>query len=81
MTTDGGLVGWAPDDMYYSEKHHVEVGDQIAIVLGCSTPLAVRPVGNTFQVLGEAFVQGLMDGQAMEQLRAGTFKLQRLIFK
>lgn len=81
MTTDNGLMGWAPSDMYYSEKYHVEVGDQIAIVLGCSTPLAVRPVGGAFQVLGEAFVQGLMDGQAMEQLRAGTFKLQSLIFK
>jgi len=30
MTTDNGLMGWAPGDMYYSEEHHVEVGDQIA---------------------------------------------------
>ena len=73
-------MGWAPSDMHQSTKHHVEVGDQIAIVLGCSTPLAVRPVGNAFQVLGEAFVQGLMNGQAMEQLRAGTFQLQPLVF-
>ncbi|KAI5365744.1 hypothetical protein J4E82_011207 [Alternaria postmessia] len=81
MTTAGGLMGWAPSDMYQSTKHHVEVGDQIAIVLGCSTPLAVRPIGDAFQVLGEAFVQGLMDGQAIERLRAGTFKIQTLRFK
>jgi hypothetical protein len=81
LTTASGLMGWAPSDMHQSTKHHVEVGDQIAIVLGCSTPLAVRPIGDTFQVLGEAFAQGLMDGQAIERLRAGTFKIQTLRFK
>lgn len=81
MTTENGLIGWAPGDMYKSARNHVNVGDKIAIVLGCSTPLAVRPIGNAFQVLGEAFVQGLMDGQAIKDPRNSRFKLQDLVFK
>lgn len=67
--------------MYQSAEHHVEVGDQIAIVLSCSTPLAVRPRGCAFQVLGEAFVEGLMDGEAMRGLSDGTFELRDLVFQ
>jgi hypothetical protein len=62
--------------MYGKASEQTQVGDLIAIVFGCSTPLALRklPDGEQYQVLGEAYVQGLMDGEAMVELRRGRYK-------
>ncbi|KAH6644891.1 heterokaryon incompatibility protein-domain-containing protein [Boeremia exigua] len=68
MLTLNGYMGWAPDNMFADEPmHHTRPGDLIAIVFGCSTPLVIRPIGEEFQVIGEAYVQGLMDGEATQQ--------------
>jgi hypothetical protein len=76
MTTKHGYLGWAPDNMCGSEEDQVRLGDKIAIIFGCSTPIVIRPQGNFFQVLGEAYVQGLMDGEALEFLKSGQCKVQ-----
>lgn len=77
MTTENGFMGWAPDNMFAKNtSEQTQTGDLIAIVFGCSTPLAIRPHGHKFQVLGEAYVQGLMDGEAMcecFEVRSFTF--------
>jgi len=73
MTTKNGYLGWAPDNMYGKDHHQVRKGDQIAIIFGCTTPICIRPSPTTgyFQVLGEAYVQGLMEGEALEFLKEG----------
>jgi hypothetical protein len=80
MTTDNGYIAWAPSNMYGRSEQQVEQGDMIAIVLGCSTLIAIRPVGEAFQILGETFVQGLMDGKAMRDLENGEHKVRKLSF-
>jgi hypothetical protein len=80
MTTKTGYMGWAPDDMYRTAKDQVRVGDLVVIVLGCSTPVVVGPLGEAFQVLGEAYVQGVMDGEAMHDLATGQYHLRELVF-
>jgi hypothetical protein len=80
MTTDKGYMGWAPGNMYGGPIDQVRQGYLIVIVLNCSTPLAVRPHGDTFQVLGEAYMDGLMDGEAMRDLTDGQYKLRDLVF-
>jgi hypothetical protein len=80
MTTDKGFMGWAPGNMYGGPTDQVRLGDLIVIVLGCSTPLVIRPYGDTFQVLGEAYVQGLMDGEAMRELADGHYELCEFVF-
>jgi hypothetical protein len=37
---------------------------------GSSVPLVVRPLGDRWQVVGEAYVQGLMDGEALALLKS-----------
>lgn len=64
MTTEKGLMGWAPDNMFGLTDAQTQRGDLIAIIFGCSTPIVIRPVGDKYHVLGEAYVQGLMDGEA-----------------
>lgn len=55
---DDGRAGWVPKA--------AEVGDQIAIFLGATVPILLRPRGNGYIVLGEAYVHEAMDGQAFE---------------
>lgn len=38
----------------------------VAVLLGCELPLVLRPLHDaTFQVLGEAYVEGVMAGEAV----------------
>ena len=55
---DDGRAGWVPQT--------AEVGDRIAIFLGATVPILLRPRGNGYIVLGEAYVHEMMDGQAFE---------------
>jgi hypothetical protein len=80
MTTKHGYLGWAPDNLYGSDEDQARVGDKIAIIFGCSTPIVIRPQGNHFLVLGEAYVQGLMDGEALKSLKSGQCDVQDFLF-
>jgi hypothetical protein len=41
-------------------------GDRICVILGCDTPLALRPLSDgTFVVVGDSYVNNLMDGEAL----------------
>lgn len=56
---DDGRAGWVPEA--------AEVGDQIAIFLGATVPILLRPRRDGYIVLGEAYVHEMMDGQAFEE--------------
>jgi hypothetical protein len=40
----------------------------------------IRPHGGYFKVVGEAYVQGLMDGEAMEVLESGKVNPRSFTF-
>jgi len=44
------------------------IGDIICLFFGLATPFIIRPVENGYIVIGDCYVQGLMDGEAMKQL-------------
>ncbi|KAJ5030042.1 heterokaryon incompatibility protein-domain-containing protein [Bipolaris maydis] len=80
MTTDKGYLGWAPDNIYGGPNEQTQKGDLVAIVFGCSTPLVIRPCGEDYLVLGEAYVQGLMDGEVIAALESGKYTTQSFAF-
>ena len=80
MLTANGYMGWAPDNIYRSAQDQTKVRDLIAILFGCSTPIIIRTFGEHFQVIGEAYVQGIMDGEAMKFLNQGKFKREEFTF-
>ncbi|CAF9905887.1 MAG: hypothetical protein HETSPECPRED_005979 [Heterodermia speciosa] len=41
-------------------------GDAIAIVYGAHTPFVIRPKSQDFQFIGECYIHGVMDGEAMK---------------
>ncbi|KAE9365790.1 hypothetical protein N431DRAFT_562510 [Stipitochalara longipes BDJ] len=51
-------------------------GDIICILLGCSTPLVLRPTRDAIQLIGEAYLHGIMDGQAMKGLESGKYYMR-----
>ena len=55
--TDSGYLG-----MVYASG---EVGDEIWIVKGCPTPLALRREGGRYTLIGESYVHGVMRGEAV----------------
>lgn len=69
-----------PDNIHGSACDQSREGDLIVILLGCSTPIVIRPYGQHFQVIGEAYIQGLMDGEGIEFLNDGKVEKRSFTF-
>jgi hypothetical protein len=69
MTTNEGHIGMVPC--------RAQKGDQIWVLLGCSIPLILRRWENkvSFQVIGECYLHGYMNGKAQEEVRNGKLKI------
>lgn len=78
--TQRGFVGWTPDNMYSDGQNQTRVGVVICVLFGCSVPLVVRPRGDRWQVVGEAYVQEAMDGEALVLLESGECAAQMFTF-
>ncbi|KAK1758115.1 heterokaryon incompatibility protein-domain-containing protein [Echria macrotheca] len=82
MLTEGGRIGWGPDNIIYSDGYQqMWPGDLLCIIFGCSTPLVIRPLGSdgeAFQIVGEAYVHGVMDGEAAKS--SGSFEETTFLF-
>ena len=58
FVTDDSYLGLAPEE--------AQPGDEVSVLLGCSVPMLLRPTDNgCYQVVGETYVQGLMDSEAL----------------
>jgi hypothetical protein len=53
-----------------------EIGDQVCVLLGCKFPVVLRPVGGHYILVGESYVNGFMDGEAVSELKAGKSQLE-----
>lgn len=58
IMTENGYMGLAPVG--------TQVGDEVVVLLGCPVPLVLRRQNEKFQVIGDTYVYGLMEGQAFE---------------
>ena len=68
VLTDNGYMCLAPGE--------TQPGDQICVLLGGHVLYILRPTGENWSFVGECYVHGLMDGEAMSLLANGTFELQ-----
>lgn len=72
VTTHTGHIGLAPAT--------VVPGDAIYILLGSTMPVILRPdQDGRFEVVGECYVDGFMNGEAIERLDSGEFRLQDIV--
>jgi hypothetical protein len=79
ITTKNGYIGWVPDKRDRDTTGQVVPGDIIAIVYGCNTPLVLRKAGDAYRIIGEGYLQGLMEGEVLGLLASGTLKSQDLV--
>lgn len=57
-----------------------EVGDLIHILIGCSVPVVLRHKdGHSYEFVGECYVHGVMDGEAIERKDKRMYKTQRIV--
>ena len=72
MITDGGCVGMVPC--------RARQGDAVAILFGCSIPLILRkvPLREAWQIIGEAYVHGNMNGEVAELIKDGILEPARV---
>jgi hypothetical protein len=72
ITTETGYLGLAPVA--------VRSGDVLAILLGCNFPVVLRPYrDDLYQVVGECYVHGLMDGEILSQKNDENPPLQEFV--
>jgi len=64
--TEDGYLGLSPPC--------AEEGDVLVVVLGVEVPFVLRPTDKRgeFRLVGEAYVHGLMDGEAVKQVQTGS---------
>lgn len=55
--------------------YETEEGDLICILMGGQTPFILQRNGDHFHLVGACYVHGIMDGEAMEQDKAGRFEM------
>jgi hypothetical protein len=62
--TRRGYLGWA--------DARAQAGDRIAILLGCSVPVILRPrAEGGWCLVGDAIIPGLMNGEGLEDINIG----------
>ncbi|MCJ1431518.1 hypothetical protein MMC27_000871 [Xylographa pallens] len=74
IITENGYIGLAPVT--------TRPGDHVCVLLGCNSPLVIRPAGTDstqFQVVGETYLDSAMTGEAFLGLLPDEYKnLQKL---
>ncbi|KAJ4376490.1 hypothetical protein N0V83_001774 [Neocucurbitaria cava] len=72
MVTDRGYVGMAPC--------RARQGDVVAILFGCRIPLVLRRVDDqdAWQVIGEAYMDGWMNGEVETLVDSGEREIKRI---
>jgi hypothetical protein len=68
FTTEKGYVGQG--------TNRCQAGDIVCVLLGCNLPIILRPVEEHYEVIGEIYIHGIMQGEAMQALERGEVHLQ-----
>lgn len=66
IITDGGYLGLA--------AKHVQQGDLVTILGGAQVPVMLRCVGDHHITVGEAYIHGIMDGEAVNDARSKAWQ-------
>ncbi|KAI0852757.1 heterokaryon incompatibility protein-domain-containing protein [Daldinia vernicosa] len=57
--TSNRFIGFGPEIM--------EPGDKVVVIAGADVPFVLRPCGTSFSLIGECYVEGLMQGELFQQ--------------
>ncbi len=59
----------------------ITMDDIVIVPLGCHTPIVLRCEGDegSYRYVGEIYIDGYMDGEAIDELDAGKRRLSRFV--
>ncbi len=80
VVTEKGRIGWVPGNNASGAEDQVQRGDLFCVVFGCSTPIVMSKHLDGFLVLGEGYLQGMLEGQALKYVEDGDLSVQDLDF-
>ncbi|KAH7383564.1 heterokaryon incompatibility protein-domain-containing protein [Cadophora sp. MPI-SDFR-AT-0126] len=55
-------------------RENIQIGDSICILFGAQTPFILRKQGEGYILIGECYVDGIMEGEAMKEYSEGKYK-------
>ncbi|KAF2670886.1 hypothetical protein BT63DRAFT_423162 [Microthyrium microscopicum] len=73
MTTREGALGMGP--------HTASLEDQVWILFGCRVPVVLRPLENWYKLVGECYIDGYMNGEAIDEYKNGLRKKTQVTIK
>ena len=50
----------------------LDLGDKLCVIYGLPVPFVIRPDGDEYLLVGECYVQGVMDGEVMDMAHIET---------
>lgn len=68
--TDTGKLGLVP--------RNTEASDMICVLFGCSVPVILRPKDGRYIIIGECYIDGMMNGEAVLEYEMG--KYSKMVF-
>lgn len=81
ITTKAGRIGWIESSGGLAPSEaEARPGDVFAVFPGCTTPMLLRTTDKqrVYKVMGEAYVHGIMTGEACELLAANECSLEKI---
>ncbi|GAW25940.1 putative het domain-containing protein [Rosellinia necatrix] len=66
--SEGRLFAKTGREYYVLGPVALDVGDIVCVLFGHKVPFCLRPVGMRHMLVGECYVHGLMNGEAMDML-------------
>lgn len=70
ITTERGTLG--------STGLGVQEGDCIFVAFGCSYPFLARPDGDGYRIVGECYLDGFMDGEALDMVANNELEIGKI---
>ncbi|KAH8744932.1 heterokaryon incompatibility protein-domain-containing protein [Hyaloscypha finlandica] len=70
FTTEKGNLG--------STGVAIKEGDQVFVALGCSYPFLVRPEGDAYRIVGECYLDGFMNSEALDMVANGEANFEKI---
>ncbi|KAF2433042.1 hypothetical protein EJ08DRAFT_105465 [Tothia fuscella] len=67
----GRSLFWTENELVGSGPNHLREGDKICVLFGGRIPYILRPKGGFYQYVGEAYLDGFMEGKAIDMLEKG----------
>lgn len=76
--TRKGFLRWIPDNIHGSKdlSEHAMTGGLVAVILDVVHRSCFDHTVKIFKVVGETYIHGIMDGEAMNFLKSGTCQIR-----